>query len=190
VMLQGTFVDQAVAAIRRPESWWQAAQSSRAVSLLSSFLGFLQEGVAVDRWDLTSFGYEFLTRLLKETETGPDDHGGQVTAETAKWLAAHWNQPSVEGLAGHFGYSGKYFISWFHRQTGTTPHRFLMDHRLRRAAVLLSGTDRLVTTIAENLGFSEDNYFSKVFRRRFGVSPQEFRKRNRGTLIHDEVVSI
>jgi AraC-like DNA-binding protein len=49
--------------------------------------------------------------------------------------------------------------------------------RLKRAADLLEETDESIQEIAYSCGFREPNYFSRVFRKKYGRSPREFRLR-------------
>lgn len=75
-----------------------------------------------------------------------------------------------------------YVRKLFKKETGVTPHEYLISKRMERARELLSGrlTNRYsnysVSQIAELCGFSEPLYFSRVFKKRFGVSPSEYKK--------------
>ena len=53
--------------------------------------------------------------------------------------------------------------------------QYLTDLRMDRAAELLRETDEKTYAIAQQVGYDEPNYFSYVFKRRFGVSPSQFR---------------
>ena len=50
-----------------------------------------------------------------------------------------------------------------------------MHHSMR----LLEETDRKITDIAVEMGFTDGNYFAKIFRRKFAVSPREYRMKFR-----------
>lgn len=58
----------------------------------------------------------------------------------------------------------------------TTPINYLNDHRLSCAKELLLSTSDSVTTIAFTVGFENPSYFCRVFKKRYGVSPNELRK--------------
>jgi len=53
---------------------------------------------------------------------------------------------------------------------------FLTTIRLEEAVKLLNTTDDKTYMIAEKVGYQEANYFSYVFKRKFGVSPSKYRK--------------
>ena len=65
----------------------------------------------------------------------------------------------------------------FIRHLGCSPGAYLIDRRLNRGAGLLASTDRTITEIAYSCGFRESNYFCKLFRRKFFLSPQEYRRK-------------
>ena len=68
----------------------------------------------------------------------------------------------------------------FKKETGVTPHEYLTRARMRRAKeIILSGvtnrySEYTVTQIAEACGFAEPLYFSRVFKKYFGVSPSRY----------------
>ena len=74
------------------------------------------------------------------------------------------------------GLSAFHFLRVFRRATGTTPHRYLVGARLRRAAALLSDTSRPVTDIAYDAGFGDLSNFVRTFHREVGCSPGAYRR--------------
>ncbi|NTX60490.1 helix-turn-helix transcriptional regulator [Myxococcus sp. CA051A] len=82
----------------------------------------------------------------------------------------------LEELARVAGLSPYHFLRVFKRETGVTPHRFLLQTRVRRALELLRDTERPVTDIAFDVGFGDLSNFINTFRREVGNSPVRFRK--------------
>lgn len=61
--------------------------------------------------------------------------------------------------------------------TGLTPNEYILQLKMKKSLVLLSGDDSLtIAEIAYRLGFSNPAYFSKCFKKQFGMTPQEYRK--------------
>jgi AraC-like DNA-binding protein len=58
--------------------------------------------------------------------------------------------------------------------TGQTVHEFIKKVRLKRAVQLLEKRKMKITEIAYSVGFSDLNYFSRCFRKEFGVAPSEY----------------
>jgi transcriptional regulator GlxA family with amidase domain len=59
---------------------------------------------------------------------------------------------------------------------GTSPHRYWLDMKLRQAGALLRETRRSVSDIAGSVGIADPYYFSRLFSRYHGLSPQNFRR--------------
>jgi AraC-like DNA-binding protein len=73
-----------------------------------------------------------------------------------------------------------YAATIFHAAFGTTMNDYVQQLRLEAAEQLLASADDLrVGEVAERCAFSDAGYFTKVFRRRYGMTPGEFRRRRR-----------
>ena len=60
-----------------------------------------------------------------------------------------------------------------------TPFEYLNDYRLLRAAEQIAGSNLRINTIAGSCGFNDMSYFSKLFRRKYELTPSEYRKAHR-----------
>ena len=89
---------------------------------------------------------------------------------------------SVEDCIRKLPLNYDYVRKLFKKETGVTPHEYLVNLRMERARAIISGgvTNRYskysVSQIAEACGFAEPLYFSRVFKKYFGVSPSEYIK--------------
>ena len=92
------------------------------------------------------------------------------------YLEAHYAEPlSLEALAEIGGRSKCTLIRMFRRAFGRTPIGYLLELRLERAAGELRGTRLSISEIAMRNGFPDSNYFTKLFHRRYGISPRSWR---------------
>lgn len=82
---------------------------------------------------------------------------------------------SVEKLCKHLHVSSTYFSTIFKKETKTSFINYLTTVRLEEAVNLLNKTDYKSYVIAEKVGYPEANYFSYVFKRKYGVSPSKYR---------------
>ena len=73
--------------------------------------------------------------------------------------------------------SEAHFIRTFRATFGETPHRYLQRRRVERAMWLLRSTDRTVTDICMDVGFTSLGTFSRVFRDIVGEPPSAYRRR-------------
>ncbi len=84
---------------------------------------------------------------------------------------------SVDTLCSQLHISSAYFSTIFKKETGITFVNYLTDTRLEEAIKLLNTTDYKTHYIAKKVGYPDANYFSYVFKRKFGISPMKYRKR-------------
>ena len=83
----------------------------------------------------------------------------------------------VRGVAAVAHVSEAHFIRSFRATFGETPHRYLQRRRVERAMFLLRETERSVTDICLDVGFTSLGTFSRTFREIVGQSPVDYRSR-------------
>jgi AraC-like DNA-binding protein len=97
------------------------------------------------------------------------------------FLSASYAEPVSVAVAAHAAHLSPYhFHRMFKAAFGQTPMQFLQACRLAAARRWLATSDLPVTAICFAVGFESLGSFSWLFRRRFGVSPRQFRARQRG----------
>lgn len=82
---------------------------------------------------------------------------------------------SIETICGYLGVSAAYFSTVFKKETGKTFINYLTDYRMEQAVERLLTKDEKTYIIAEQVGYSDPNYFSYVFKKQFGVSPSKYK---------------
>lgn len=84
---------------------------------------------------------------------------------------------NVDAIAEEMGLSRSAFFKRLKTLTGKAPSDFVKEIRLTRAASLLSTTNLGITEIAYQVGFNDPGYFGKCFRKRFEMSPKEYKNK-------------
>jgi YesN/AraC family two-component response regulator len=79
-------------------------------------------------------------------------------------------------LARHVALSEDYLTSCFRKELGVTPIAYINRYRVYQAKQLLADPRKSITEIALEVGFSDSGYFSRVFRREVGLSPEAYRR--------------
>jgi AraC-like DNA-binding protein len=85
---------------------------------------------------------------------------------------------SLEEVANVSRFSAPYFSTILKRETGENLSRYLSRLRVEKAEALLIGTNLPLNTIANNCGFEDQSWFSKIFKIHTGMSPRRYRKRS------------
>lgn len=103
--------------------------------------------------------------------TDPEDLGA-----TLQWMRENLHEPlTIADIAAHATLSKRSLSRHFRAQTGTTPLRWLLNHRLQRARELLETTDLPVSRIAEATGFGSVETLRHHFNRDVGTTPKAYR---------------
>ncbi|MFC4778690.1 helix-turn-helix domain-containing protein [Paenibacillus sp. GCM10023252] len=100
-----------------------------------------------------------------------------VIREVLMFIQHHFREPlSLKQLAVQAGLSPNYFSECFHRETGIPMQQYVLQLRLQFAMSLLRSTDVTVTEACYASGFHTLNYFERVFKKRYGMTPTQSRK--------------
>jgi AraC family transcriptional regulator len=83
---------------------------------------------------------------------------------------------TLDDLAAQANMSKYHLLRTFKRFTGTTPHRYLVRLRLRRAASLLRSSSQTVQQVMAACGYQSAAQFSAAFRREYGCAPGQYRR--------------
>ena len=105
---------------------------------------------------------------------------GIATYEQLKELKKHGienynHNLSLDEIASHIGISKSTALNLFHRFLHTTPVNYLIGYRLQAASWLLKNTNKKVKTIAYESGFHNVDYFCRLFKKRYHLTPSEYR---------------
>ncbi|OPC79583.1 AraC family transcriptional regulator [Embleya scabrispora] len=115
----------------------------------------------------------------------PSD-GDHRLAELLDWILANLERPlAVRDLARRANVSTRTLDRRFHAVTGTTPLRWLLNQRIRRAQELLEMTDDSVERIAVRTGMGTATTLRRHFNRTVGVPPDAYRRTFRGDARQD-----
>ena len=103
----------------------------------------------------------------------------QKIRETASYIKENLNDVlRIEDLSRQSGLNPNKLQAGFRFLFDTTVNEFIMQQRMQKASVLIKSTDLNAGQIAETIGITSKSYFSKTFKKHFGVLPSEYEKRS------------
>ena len=125
----------------------------------------------------------FMDGLIQSSATRRELHGGQLRAfyiqEAITFMEHNYSRElTVEELADVCKLNRSYFSKIFKESMGCPPQEFLIRLRLSKAADLMKGTGSAIGSIAAQCGYPNQLHFSRAFRKRYGLSPREWRAQN------------
>ncbi len=88
---------------------------------------------------------------------------------------------SLDDIAGHAGISKSTVLNLFRKYLHITPINYLINYRLNEAAQLLSNTEKKINTICDETGFNNVDYFCRLFKKHYHLTPTEYRKKKLST---------
>lgn len=110
----------------------------------------------------------------------------RALAEVITYIEDHYSEELTTSVLAEKSFlSEAYFCRLFKSGTGESPVGYIKRFRVGKAAAMLRESDKSITEIAVSVGFSDCNYFSRVFRSFFGVSPAEYRNGSKKTVTRD-----
>ena len=104
--------------------------------------------------------------------------GYRTFKKSIKYIHANYTEKiQIPNLAKMEGLSISRYTTLFSKETGKTPSEYILDLRLNRACDLLLTTDMEINAVGASSGYKDQYFFSKIFKKHMGMSPQEYRKR-------------
>lgn len=145
-----------------------------SLQLLFAEYNKLEHGMKYKRFQAGNFIYTLLTNLLREISS---PHAYYENIEKAiTWMNSNYSSDiSLSELCESLNITQSHFSRQFRISTGISPIKYLTNIRLEHSMNLLATTDLEIEKIAAICGFGSGNYFSKVFRKRLGFSPSDYR---------------
>ena len=142
-------------------------------------------------FDNSKAAYAFLLDLADYALEHPALSSPRVTL-AKNYLDSHYytTDLNLDEVADAIGLSKYHLCREFNHLYGISPGKYLANLRLQKScALLLQSRQHTIAEIASMVGFSNDNYFCKVFRKAFGTTPTQYRLQNQNydlvRVLHD-----
>lgn len=102
---------------------------------------------------------------------------GNRLIKSVEYINLHYKEEiKISDMAKKENMSESTFRNLFYAATGFRPNEYIQKVRVNAAAALLESTDKKLSEIASLVGFYDEYYFGRVFKKRAGMSPGAYRK--------------
>lgn len=121
-----------------------------------------------------------LVHNVLQADSNESEADDKKTKESVHTLMRHMEsnydrQIDLSALSGKVYLNRSYLVRAFKHETGITPMQYLNKLRLDAAVSYLANSSMGIQQIAEATGFNSIHYFSRLFKRKYGISPQQWR---------------
>ncbi len=148
-------------------------------ALFKTFLverAFLDVSAPARLMDLCVLFGQIILQNAGQGSSIPDGQQTQRLYTSLSFLHEHYSQPlSISALAAMETLSVSRYRMLFHEIFGISPITYLTRLRMRQALTLLLQTNLPISHISSSVGYEDPLYFSRAFRRMFGLSPTDYR---------------
>lgn len=138
---------------------------------------FLQAGSPEERQKLT---FKITANLCEQVQHVKKGTGSPLVQKAICYITEHYTQLlSQKEVAEMLGVHPNYLSALFSRETGMTFTQYMTNLRLEAAAFKLRMSSMPIHEIADSVGLPDHNYFSRVFRNKYHMTPTQYRGKER-----------
>ncbi|MBV5315529.1 MAG: AraC family transcriptional regulator [Prolixibacteraceae bacterium] len=159
----------------------KTSRISERLDLFSELFRNLDRGFSIETLEyvnlclphlLASFTHLSQFRMIKES--GEKD----PIAQSINYMLEHLTKKlKLEEIAAETSLSASHYSRLFLNRTGHSPIDYFIQLKIQRSCRLLDNSGWMIADVAREMGFDDQFYFSRVFRKVMGMSPADYRKR-------------
>jgi len=159
---------------------------SDAIQLICSLISVWENNAETKELDVQTHIARFWSLLFRNTDSLVKGCISEATMRMqARFIAMtdfitenYQHKLMLEQIARAANISRSEALRCFRTLAGQTPVEYLMNYRLRQARHMLLSTEKSISDVAASSGFESMTYFDRVFRRSFGCTPREMRRKS------------
>ncbi len=107
------------------------------------------------------------------------DSNSRTISEIKRIISKNYSDPDlcIKAISEKMFLSHSYLCVFFKKETGTTINQYITDFRIKKARELLEDRNVRLCDVAAKVGYPDQNYFTKIFKKLVCVTPSEYRER-------------
>ncbi|MBP5402061.1 MAG: helix-turn-helix transcriptional regulator [Treponema sp.] len=133
-----------------------------------------------DKEEIEKLHREMVFSFAKKMRDLKKNYGSsRYIRQAIDYVSQNFSKPiKISQIAKNIGISEKYLSTLFKKETGMSLVSYIEQVRLKEACRMLNYTELTYSQIADNLSFSSQSYFIKQFKKRYGLTPMQYRVSN------------
>ncbi|QAA34539.1 helix-turn-helix domain-containing protein [Clostridium manihotivorum] len=138
-------------------------------------------------YNLTSLLIEVTEQVLLNFDSSVKNAKDEdILPEILQWIKIHITQNiSLQNVSYEFNFSKEYLARYFKKRMGMSMQQYINNLRISKAKQLLCNSSLNIKEIAEELGFIDEKYFLKLFKKYENLTPKQFRNAYNMTFINN-----
>jgi len=164
---------------------WMAAEELKLLifrmpqirTWMQDFISEVSEKDQMAYYQLQSYLYAMVSAMMGmlQNPREPEEDLLAYVAQTRRYMVEQFQDTmDIEKLAVQSGTSGSRFYRAFRSYTGLSPHKFITKVRLDASLSLLANSSMPIIDVAHSIGYTDEYYFSRLFKKQLGMAPTEF----------------
>lgn len=148
-----------------------------------SIYDHFRSGNDLKQWRAQLDFQEMLHEMISLSSLHSKNEKKQGLERTKEYMDIHFNEEiTMEQLASIAELSPKYYMDIFKKTYGQSAMEYLTQVRMSKAKQLMLGSDRILKEVAHAVGYKDEFYFSRKFKKEFGLSPSAYIKKRKNKL--------
>ncbi len=145
---------------------------------LINYIGYTQEFMSLKGEELIEFAYRSFMLITSYVKVQSNiDYSNHIVKATKEYLETHYTEDiSLESVAEQVNISPQYYSKLIKKTTGFNFIDWLSMLRVKKAKELLTNSNLTVKEVCFMVGYKDPNYFSRIFKKRIGITPSEYIK--------------
>ena len=159
---------------------------SNRIALFEEIFNTLKAGYSNENLHYASSLFHYYLGSLKYIQQYRNAGAKEADDSNVVDIAIHYMKENIEKhltlqeISEHLGYSASHFSMLFRKKTGHSPLSYFNLLKIQQACFILDSTDMKINQVCYKIGIEDSYYFSRLFHKIMGISPKEYRKKQKG----------
>ena len=132
---------------------------------------------ATNAQELFRLLHDGILRELDRLRSERSQREARPITDAKRFIQQHYQEAlRLEDVSSAIGFNATYFSAMFKKETGQNFMDYLTELRMNKAKELLCSDENAVQDVAEQVGYRDLKYFSRLFKKTTGISPSDYKK--------------